>query len=117
MSSSTNYQQKMKAYRAANNLSQEEMAFKLGYSQQNYSNVERGRSKITTEFLELWKDKTGNDLTESGAPTSEIGILKYHYESLLKFVMSQSDKVKDMEDELRRVRDELKETKKHKATH
>lgn len=106
---------KMKAYRLKHNLNQEEMARKLSISQQNYSAIERGYTKLTFPFAEQWKKVTGTDLLlddESKIDTTakeETGMLKYLYEQLLKTVLGQDEKIKNMEKTIRELKEELKE--------
>jgi DNA-binding XRE family transcriptional regulator len=112
--------QKMKAYRVKNNLNQEEMAHKLNISQQNYSAIERGYTKLTFPFAEQWKKVTGVDLLIDDAKIDttvkeETGMLKYLYEQLLKTVLKQEEKIKNLERLVQEVSDDTKEVLTEKA--
>lgn len=100
------YGQKMRAYRAQNNISQALMAERMGLTQQNYSSIERGVTRMGLDFADNFKKVTGVDLIggaqETPAiPKDDYSVLKFHYEQLLKFVMGQSERLKAVEEQLR----------------
>lgn len=60
-----NYAQRMKQYRFENNLTQSQIARKLGVSQQVYSNIERGRIP-KMNFVETYRKVIEVNLFEAG---------------------------------------------------
>lgn len=101
------FSRKMKLFRIENNLSQEEMATKLGMTQQNYSSIERGRSKIKVDFLEHWKNVTQEELKEEKV-NLDINDLNCIYEKILKIVIDQNEKIECLEFEIQNISRELK---------
>lgn len=70
----------MRRYRLDNNLKQEELAEKLGISQQLYSSIERGEpKKLSADFVLLFRKVTGVNLMDensdgkiNASPDSEV---------------------------------------------
>jgi transcriptional regulator with XRE-family HTH domain len=58
----------MTDYRHHNGLSQADIAAKMGMRQQLYSNIEVGRTKLSIEFVERFKELFGVDLLRDTTP-------------------------------------------------
>lgn len=58
----------MTDYRHQHKLSQAEIADKMGMRQQLYSNIEVGRTKLSIEFVERFKELFGVDLLRDTTP-------------------------------------------------
>jgi transcriptional regulator with XRE-family HTH domain len=58
----------MREYRFLNNISQPELAKRLGITQQNYSNIEVGKTMLSQKFIMRFFEVTGVDLRPNLGP-------------------------------------------------
>ncbi len=64
------YKALMREYRFRNNVSQPELAKRLGMTQQKYSNIEVGKTKLSQEFIVRFYELTGVDLRPDLGPAA-----------------------------------------------
>lgn len=93
--------EKIRAFREMNDLTQEEMALKLALSTNGYANIERGETKLSFERLEQIANVLGVDVTEliSYGETNHINFSHSttHTNNSLNIIGRISDEIWELE--------------------